>query len=59
MYWRTRRLSLLAKEAVKRLDQIPAFDQRAAKIALAEIGRDMSLFPTLVEPDPNNRYPSE
>ena len=39
-------MSPLAKEAVKRLDQIPGFDQRAAEIVVAEIGWDMSRFPT-------------
>jgi transposase len=34
------------QEAVRRLDQIPGFDRRAAQNVLAEIGTDMSRFPT-------------
>ena len=36
----------VAREAVERLDAIPGVDQRAAQNILAEIGTDMSRFPT-------------
>ena len=36
----------LAREAVERLDAIPGLDKRAAQNILAEIGTDMSRFPT-------------
>ena len=36
----------LEREAVARLDAIPGFDKRAAQNVLAEIGTDMSRFPT-------------
>jgi transposase len=36
----------LEKEAVAKLDEIPGFDVRAAQNVLAEIGTDMSRFPT-------------
>jgi transposase len=39
-------MSPLAREAVKRLDQIPGLDQRSAQIVVAEIGWDMSRFPS-------------
>jgi len=39
-------MSPLELEAVKTLDQIPGFDRRTAQIVLAEIGTDMSRFPS-------------
>jgi transposase len=39
-------MSPLAKEAVQRLDDIPGIDRRAGEIIVAEIGWDMSRFPT-------------
>jgi transposase len=39
-------MSPLEQEAVKRLDTIPGVDVRAAQNILAEIGTDMSRFPT-------------
>jgi transposase len=36
----------LEREAVERLDEIPGFDHRAAENVLAEIGTDMSRFPS-------------
>lgn len=36
----------LEREAVQKLDEIPGFDHRAAENVLAEIGTDMSRFPT-------------
>jgi transposase len=39
-------MSPLEKEMIERLDEIPGFDRRAAQIVLAEIGTDMSRFPT-------------
>jgi transposase len=39
-------MSPLELEAVQRLDEIPGFDRRAAENVLAEIGIDMSRFPT-------------
>lgn len=39
-------MSPLELEAVERLDAMPGFDRRAAQNVLAEIGTDMSRFPT-------------
>jgi transposase len=39
-------MSPLELEAVQKLDEIPGFDRRAAQNVLAEIGTDMSRFPT-------------
>jgi transposase len=39
-------MSPLEREAADRLDAIPGFDRRAAQNTLAEIGTDMSRFPT-------------
>jgi transposase len=39
-------MSPLAKEAVKKLDEIPGIDQRSAQVILAEIGTDMNRFAT-------------
>jgi transposase len=39
-------MSPLEQEAVKTLDEIPGFDRRTAQIVLAEIGTDMSRFPS-------------
>lgn len=39
-------MSPLELEAVKKLDEIPGFDRRTAQNVLAEIGTDMSRFPT-------------
>ena len=39
-------LSPLEQAAVKKLDEIPGFDRRSAQNVLAEIGTDMSRFPT-------------
>ena len=36
----------LEREAVERLDEVPGFDRRAAENVLAEIGTDMTRFPT-------------
>jgi transposase len=34
------------EEAIKRLDEIPGVGERTAQVILAEIGLDMSRFPT-------------
>src|SRR5436305_5916361 len=39
-------MSPLEREAVKRLDAVPGLDVRSAQIVLAEIGTDMSRFPS-------------
>lgn len=39
-------MSPLELQAVKTLDEIPGFDRRTAQIVLAEIGTDMSRFPS-------------
>jgi transposase len=39
-------MSPLEQEAIERLDEIPGFDRRAAQNVLAEIGTDMSRFPS-------------
>jgi transposase len=39
-------MSPLELEAVRKLDEIPGFDRRAAENVLAEIGTDMNRFPT-------------
>jgi transposase len=39
-------MSPLEREAVRKLDEIPGFDHRAAENVLAEIGVDMTRFPT-------------
>jgi transposase len=39
-------MSPLQQESVKRLDEVPGFDQRTAQNVLAEIGMDMSRFAT-------------
>jgi transposase len=39
-------MSPLELEAVRKLDEIPGFDRRSAQNVLAEIGIDMSRFPT-------------
>ena len=39
-------MSPLELEAVRKLDEIPGFDRRSAQNVLAEIGTDMSRFPT-------------
>jgi transposase len=36
----------LEKEAIKRLDEVPGFDRRSGQNVIAEIGTDMSRFPT-------------
>ena len=39
-------MSPLERESVKRLDEIPGFDQRTGQNLIAEIGTDMSRFPS-------------
>lgn len=39
-------MSPLQQEAMKKLDEIPGVDRRSAQIILAEVGRDMSRFPS-------------
>jgi transposase len=39
-------MSPLGREAVRRLDQVPGFDVRTGQNVLAEIGTDMSRFPS-------------
>jgi transposase len=39
-------MSPLEHESVKRLDEVPGFDQRTGQNVIAEIGCDMSRFPT-------------
>jgi transposase len=39
-------MSPLAREAVRRLDEVPGFDVRTAQNVLAEIGTDMARFPS-------------
>jgi transposase len=39
-------MSPLEREVVRKLDEIPGFDHRAAENVLAEIGTDMTRFPT-------------
>ena len=39
-------MSPLAREAVKKLDEVPGFDVRTGQNVLAEIGTDMSRFPS-------------
>jgi transposase len=39
-------MSPLEHEAVKRLDQVPGLDVRSAQVVIAEIGTDMSCFPS-------------
>jgi transposase len=39
-------MSPLEKEAIRRLDEIPGMDQRAAQNAITEVGTDMSRFPS-------------
>lgn len=39
-------MSPLAREAVRRLDEVPGFDVRTGQNLVAEVGTDMSRFPT-------------
>src|SRR5262249_61936869 len=39
-------LPLFGAEALERLDTIPGIDRRTAEVILAELGLDMSVFPT-------------
>jgi transposase len=39
-------MSPLEHQAVKKLDEVPGFDRRNGQIVIAEIGTDMSRFPT-------------
>lgn len=39
-------MSPLARESVKRLDEVPGFDVRTAQNVIAEVGTDMTRFPT-------------
>jgi transposase len=39
-------MSPLERESVKKLDTMPGFDRRTAEVVLAEVGTDMSRFPT-------------